>query len=109
MAPVPFDTLARKTAAVHNRRASLTALGATLLAAAATAPFATSTSAKKKKKKGKVSKDVKKICAQQVGFCKTGWTTACGDSDVCKSLAGCCDFLKTCDAAAQVKCMTDIL
>jgi hypothetical protein len=107
MTTSPIDALARQAAAVHNRRASLTALGATLLAAAATAPFAAMTSAKKKK--SKVSKDVKKVCAKQVGFCKTGWTTACGDSETCVALAGCCDFLRTCDAAAQVKCMTDIL
>jgi len=108
MAPVPFDTLARQAAAVHNRRASLTALGATLLAAAATAPFAATTDAKKKKKT-KISKDVKKVCAQQVAACQNGWQQACDGNETCLSLATCCSFLKTCDAAGQIKCITDIL
>jgi hypothetical protein len=105
MSESPIDTLARQAGASRDRRTSLKALGATLLVAAVAAPRGAAAGSSSKKAK----KAVKKACGKQVDACKSGWTSACGDSEVCQQLAGCCDSLKTCDAAGQVKCMTDIL
>ena len=99
------DTLVRRAGDTRHRRASLKALGATLLVAAIAAPQGASAGSSSNKAK----KQVKKPCARQVNACKSGWASACGGSDTCKQLAGCCDSLKTCDTAAQVTCMTDIL
>jgi len=84
-----FDVLARRASAAHDRRASLKALGA----AAA----------------GKAGKKARKMCQRQVGACKSEFDKACEGAEVCLSLATCCDFLRNCDAAGQIKCITDIL
>lgn len=55
------------------------------------------------------SKKAKKLCKKQVGACKQAFVKACEGAEICLSLADCCDFLKSCDAAGQIKCITDIL
>src|SRR5262245_53382657 len=100
-----FDTLARHASAATDRRASLKALGAAAMVAALAAPQ--TASAGKSNKKAK--KLAKKTCLKQVSACKDGWEKACNGDETCLSLATCCDFLKTCDAAGQIKCITDIL
>lgn len=105
MSESTIDTLARQAGASRDRRASLKALGATLLVAAVAAPRdAAAGSASKKAKKA-----VKKACTKQVNPCKSGWTAACGDNETCQQLAACCDHLATCDSASQIKCVTDII
>jgi hypothetical protein len=105
MPETTIDTLAHHTAALRDRRASLKAIVASLLMAAVAVPHGAAAGSSSKKAK----KQVKKTCGRQVDTCKSGWTAACGNNDVCLQLAACCDFLRTCDAASQVKCMTDIL
>jgi hypothetical protein len=96
-----FDTLARQAGTVHDRRASLKALGAAAVVAALAAPRAAEA--------GKSSKKGKKLCKKQVAACKSEWDKACEGDETCLSLATCCSFLKNCDAAGQIKCITDIL
>ena len=105
MSETTIDTLARHAGAARDRRSSLKALGATLLVAAVAAPRGAAAGSSSKKAK----KAVKKACAKQVAPCKSGWTAACGDNETCQQLAACCDFLKTCDSASQIKCVTDII
>lgn len=97
-----FDTLARQAGTVHDRRASLKALGAAAVVAALAAPRAAE--AGKSSKKAALKK-----CKKQVGACKQAFVKACEGNETCLSLTSCCDFLKTCDAAGQIKCITDIL
>jgi hypothetical protein len=96
-----FDTLARQASATRNRRASLKVLGGAAVVAALAAPRAASA--------GKAGKKAKKLCKKQVSACKKEFEKACEGAEVCLSLGDCCDFLKNCDSARQVKCMTDIL
>jgi hypothetical protein len=96
-----FDALALHASSVHDRRASLKALGAAAVVAAVAVPRAAEA--------GKSGKKAKKLCQKQVGACKQEFEKACEGAEICLSLATCCDFLKTCDAAGQIKCMTDIL
>jgi hypothetical protein len=105
MSESTIDTLARQAGMSRDRRASLKALGATLLVAAVAAPRGAEAGSSSKKAK----KAVKKACGKQVSPCKSGWTAACGDNETCQQLAACCDFLKTCDSASQIKCITDII
>lgn len=95
-----FDLFARNASSAQDRRASLKTLGA----AAVVAAFAVPRAAEARK----ADKDTK-LCKKQVGACKQAFKSACQGAEVCLSLATCCNFLKTCDAAGQVKCMTDIL
>ena len=97
-----FDTIARHASSAHDRRASLKALGAAAVVAALSAP-GVAVAGKSSKKSSK------KLCKKQVAACKDGWEKACGGDETCLSLATCCSFLKTCDAAGQIKCITDIL
>jgi hypothetical protein len=97
-----FDTLARQAGTVRNRRASLKALGAIAVVGALSAPRAAE--AGKSSKKAALKK-----CKKQVSACKSEWEKACEGDETCLSLATCCSFLKTCDAAGQIKCITDIL
>ena len=96
-----FDVLARRASAAHDRRASLKALGAAAVVAALAAPRAADA--------GKAGKKARKMCQRQVGACKSEFDKACEGAEVCLSLATCCDFLRNCDAAGQIKCITDIL
>lgn len=97
-----FDTLARQASSVHDRRASLKALGAAAIVAAVAAPRAAD--AGKSSKKAALKK-----CKKQVSACKNEFEKACDGNETCLTLVPCCDFLKTCDAAGQIKCITDIL
>ncbi len=98
-----FDLLARKASAVQDRRTSLKAVGAAAVVAAAglAAPRAAEAS--------KAGKKARKRCQQQVGACKSEFEKACEGNETCLSLTTCCDFLRNCDAAGQIKCITDIL
>lgn len=96
-----FDALARHTSFAQDRRAALKALGAAAVVAAV-APRAAA--AGKSSKKAALKK-----CKKQVGACKQEFVKACEGAEICLSLATCCNFLKTCDAAGQIKCITDIL
>jgi hypothetical protein len=96
-----FDALTRHASSAYDRRASLKALGAAAMVAALAAPQAADA--------GKSSNKSKKLCKKQVSACKDGWDKACGGDQTCLSLATCCSFLKNCDAAGQIKCITDIL
>jgi hypothetical protein len=100
-----FDALARHAGSVHDRRAALKALGAAAVVAALAAPR--TADAGKSGKQAK--KQALKKCKKQVGACNNEWEKACEGNELCLSLAKCCSFLKTCDAAGQIKCITDIL
>jgi len=98
-----FDTLARQAGSTHDRRASLKALTAAAVVAAA------SLAAPRAAAGGKAGKKARKTCQKQVGACKHAFDKACEGNETCLSLATCCDFLRNCDAAGQIKCITDIL
>ncbi len=57
----------------------------------------------------KTSKADTRLCKRQVNACTKAFRQACQGGEICLSLATCCKFLKTCDAAGQIKCITDIL
>ena len=96
-----FDTFARHAGSGHDRRASLKALAAAAMVAALGAPRTAVAS--------KAGKKARQKCQKQVGACKSAFVKACGGDDLCLTLVPCCNFLRTCNAAGQIKCITDIL
>jgi hypothetical protein len=91
-----IDALARRTSALQDRRTSLAALGAGVLAATAIAP---------RTAEGKQScgKKVKKKCKQLASDCEAQVRSVCQD-ECLQALLPCCQSLAACDAGAAAAC-----
>ena len=108
-----FDAIARHSASVLNRRASLQVLGTTALIAAVTRPAM----AQAKKKPGKtikrkVKRKARQRCLDQVAQCQTYFTALCaqeGDPEQCVALISpCCTFFGSCDVAGFWDCVIEV-
>ncbi len=108
-----FDALARHSASVLNRRASLQVLGTTALIAAVTRPAM----AQAKKKPGKninrkVKRKAQQRCQSQVEQCQTYFTALYAqdaDPEQCVALiTPCCEFFGSCDVAGFWDCVIEV-
>lgn len=107
-----FDALARHSAAVLNRRASLQVLGTAALIAAVTRPAMTQAKKKTGKKiKRKVKRKAQQRCLPQVEQCQTRINAACAeldDPEQCVALmTPCCEFFGSCNATGFFNCLTE--
>jgi hypothetical protein len=92
-----IDALARRASALQDRRTSLTALGAGVLAATVATP---------RMAEGKQScgKKVKKKCKQLASACEAQVRSVCQD-ECLQALLPCCQSLAECDAGAATSCL----
>ncbi len=94
-----IDTLTRQDRSAGNRRTSLKALGAAMLAAAFTRPLAADA--------GECGKKVKKRCQQQKAQCIASVEGFCESEGCLAKRLPCCDSLATCNASAALECLFD--
>jgi hypothetical protein len=96
-----FAARIREPALTRDRRASLTALGAAL-AAVLTVP-------RPGKAKPSAAEKCKRRCRRQENACNAAVMARCV-SQMCEdAFLPCCTFLRTCNTAAFVNCVFDIL
>ena len=103
-----FDAIARHSASVLNRRASLQVLGTTALIAAVTRPAMAQAKMKTGKNIKRKGQRQAQQCLVQVGQCRAFFAGACEspDSGECEArIARCCEFLGSCDAASFLSCV----
>jgi hypothetical protein len=94
-------TLTHVMVSTRDRRASLTALGATLAGVLA-APLATGA-------KQSAAEKCKRRCRQQELRCQEAVAARCLNQDCVDAFSPCCTFLRTCNAAGLINCLFDEL